>query len=533
MEQKICKAACYCRLSDDDVNDGMSVSIETQITIQKQYCKANKIQIVDFYCDDGYTGTNFNRPAFQRMLCDIKMKKVDTVIVKDLSRLGREHIEVGYYTQIFFPENNITFIIIADNTVITPRSKYDMMLPLRSVINEMLPAEVSAKVRQAFEAKSLNGEFLHPWTPYGYIKSTTEKNKLVIDEENAATVVKIFELVAYKGMGMTNIIDYLYENKVLNPTAVREYRKGDFSNQNPYGWRRSSINNLLHNEVYLGKIIYGKKRKVNFKSQKIIAVDESEWIVCENAHEPIISQQLWDDVHARLGERKRKCKSNKNENIFRGLLKCADCGGTMRVAFPKNKSPYFVCANSQKQKGGVKCCTTHNMRLDELYNAVLRDVKKIFIDCTKDEKSFREKVIAHINDSIPDTDGIKAEIENLEKQVQKEKKKFKRLYDDYFDGIIKNAEIFEEMSAECSKKIDAYSTQKDKLESELKRSRECYDDVEKFIKLIKRFSDITELDPEILNTLISKIEVGEKEYVSPDEIIQNVSIHYKFIKSYC
>ena len=158
MEQKMYKAACYCRLSDDDVNDGMSISIETQITIHKQYCKANQIQIVDFYCDDGYTGTNFERPAFKRMLEDIRAKKVDTVIVKDLSRFGREHIEVGYFTQIFFPENNVTFIIIADNTIITPRSKYDMMLPLRSVINEMLPAEVSQKVRQAFEAKSLNGE---------------------------------------------------------------------------------------------------------------------------------------------------------------------------------------------------------------------------------------------------------------------------------------------------------------------------------------------------------------------------------------
>jgi site-specific DNA recombinase len=209
MEQKMYKAACYCRLSDDDVNDGMSISIETQITIHKQYCKANQIQIVDFYCDDGYTGTNFERPAFKRMLEDIRAKKVDTVIVKDLSRFGREHIEVGYFTQIFFPENNVTFIIIADNTIITPRSKYDMMLPLRSVINEMLPAEVSQKVRQAFEAKSLNGEFLHPWLPYGYKKSTIEKNKLVVDEENAPTVVTIFELVAYHGMGMSNIAEYL------------------------------------------------------------------------------------------------------------------------------------------------------------------------------------------------------------------------------------------------------------------------------------------------------------------------------------
>lgn len=200
MEQKMYKAACYCRLSDDDLNDGMSVSIETQITIQKQYCKENQIQIVDFYCDDGYTGTNFERPAFKKMIEDIRRRKADTVIVKDLSRFGREHLEVGYYTQIFFPENNVNFIIISENKIITPRSRYDLMLPLRSVINEMLPAEVSEKVRQAFEAKSKNGEFLHPRVPYGYIKSTINKNKLIVDEENAPTVVTIFELVAYHGM---------------------------------------------------------------------------------------------------------------------------------------------------------------------------------------------------------------------------------------------------------------------------------------------------------------------------------------------
>lgn len=440
MEQKMYKAACYCRLSDDDVNDGMSISIETQITIHKQYCKANQIQIVDFYCDDGYTGTNFERPAFKRMLEDIRAKKVDTVIVKDLSRFGREHIEVGYFTQIFFPENNVTFIIIADNTIITPRSKYDMMLPLRSVINEMLPAEVSQKVRQAFEAKSLNGEFLHPWLPYGYKKSTIEKNKLVVDEENAPTVVTIFELVAYHGMGMSNIAEYLYEHQVLSPTALKEYNQGNYSNPNPYSWNRSSINNLLHNEVYLGKIVYGKRRKINFKSKKVVAVDESDWCVCEKAHEPIISQELWDEVQSKLSSRKREIKGNRSENIFRGLLKCADCGATMRIACPPNKSPYFVCTNSKILKGGVKRCTTHNIKLDDLCTSVLTDIRKIFADCKTDEKAFRKKVLANLNENIPDSEGIKAEIESLEKQIIKEKNKYKKIYNDYYDGIIKNAE---------------------------------------------------------------------------------------------
>ena len=533
MEQKMYKAACYCRLSDDDVNDGMSISIETQITIHKQYCKANQIQIVDFYCDDGYTGTNFERPAFKRMLEDIRAKKVDTVIVKDLSRFGREHIEVGYFTQIFFPENNVTFIIIADNTIITPRSKYDMMLPLRSVINEMLPAEVSQKVRQAFEAKSLNGEFLHPWLPYGYKKSTIEKNKLVVDEENAPTVVTIFELVAYHGMGMSNIAEYLYEHQVLSPTALKEYNQGNYSNPNPYSWNRSSINNLLHNEVYLGKIVYGKRRKINFKSKKVVAVDESDWCVCEKAHEPIISQELWDEVQSKLSSRKREIKGNRSENIFRGLLKCADCGATMRIACPPNKSPYFVCTNSKILKGGVKRCTTHNIKLDDLCTSVLTDIRKIFADCKTDEKAFRKKVLANLNENIPDSEGIKAEIESHEKQIIKEKNKYKKIYNDYYDGIIKNAEMFEEMSGECNDRIEAFTDRKSKLTAELNKNRVCCEDVVSFMNLLGRFSEIEELTPEILNTLISVIEVGEKVQNSPTETIQNVSVSYKFINQYC
>lgn len=533
MEQKMYKAACYCRLSDDDANDGMSVSIETQITIHKQYCKANQIRIVDFYCDDGYTGTNFDRPAFQRMLGDVRSKKVNTVIVKDLSRFGREHIEVDYYTQIFFPENDITFIIIADNTIITPHSKYDMMLPLRSVINEMLPAEVSQKVRQAFEAKSKNGEFLHSIIPYGYKKSTIEKNKLIVDEKYAPTIVLIYELVAYHGMGMRSIADYLFEHQILSPKAMREYERGDYSDPNPYSWGISTINSILHNEVYLGMIIYGKHRKINFKSKKVIAVDKADWCVCENAHEPIISQELWDDAQFKMESRKRLISEKKTENIFRGLLKCADCGGTMRIACPKNKSPYFVCTNSKAKKGGEKRCTTHNIRLDDLYASVLQDVRAILADCRTDEKAFQKKVLAYMETNAQDPEGLKADVDSLEKMILKEKAKYKRIYNDYYDGIIKSAEMFEEMSADCNDRIKVFSERKAKLTAELSQQEVCHDDVRNFVKLLRRFSDIEELTPEILNTLISVIEVGEKVHTSPTETIQSVSVNYKFINHYC
>lgn len=529
MEQRILKAACYCRLSEDDLNDGTSISIETQITIAKQYCKTNRIEIVDFYCDDGYTGTNFERPAFKRMIGDIEKGKVDTVVVKDLSRFGRESIKVNYYTQMFFPENNINFIIIADNTVITANSTYDFMLTIKSAINEIYPAEVSQKVRQAFKAKSMNGEFLHPYLPYGYVKSTTERNHLVVDKKNADVVRDIFEMVAYKGMGMKKISDYLLENKILSPAALRDYSRGDYSDPNPYSWNKSSINNLLHNEVYLGRIIYGKRRKVNFKSQKIVTTARDEWIVCENAHEAIISQELWDAAHQRLDGRRRERKTECVDNMYRSILVCADCGGTMWITAPPKKSTFFVCGNSRGRKAGVERCTTHNIRLDDLNEAVLADINSLLCDCCTDSDLFREKVMHKVVEKLPDVNQLQFELDELDRKIERESRKYKQLYDDYYDGVIKNAMLFEQMSTECNNRIESYTAQKEKLQADLKSTTEHFDSVDKFIGLIQRFKKVDSLNKEILNTLVDKIEVGERVNTAAKEYVQNVRIKYKFI----
>ena len=463
------------------------------------------------------------------MISDIEKGKVDTVIVKDLSRFGRESIKVNYYTQMFFPENGINFIIIADNTIINANSNYDFMLTIKSAINEIYPAEVSQKVRQAFKAKSMNGEFLHPYLPYGYIKSTTKRNHLVIDEKNAQVVRDIFEMVAYKGMGMQKISEYLFENKILSPAAFRDYAKGDYSTPNPYSWGKSSINNLLHNEVYLGRIIYGRRRKVNFKSQKVVTTDRDEWIICENAHEPIITQELWDAAHERLDGRRRERKLENIDNMYRSILVCADCGSTMWISSPPNKSTFYVCANSKVKKAGVDKCTTHNIPLDELNAAVVSDINSMLVDYQMNSDTFRENLICKITTNLPDVGQIKFELSEIEKQLERETKKYSRLYDDYYDGVIKNAMLFERMSTECNNRIESYTARKEKLEAELKATTAHFTGVDKFLGLMSRFTKIETLSKEILNTLIEKIEVCERESITPDDIVQNVRIKYKFI----
>lgn len=531
MEQKMYRAACYCRLSDDDASDGTSVSIETQMTIHKQYCEENQIQIIDFYCDDGYTGTNFERPAFKRMMNDVKNHRVNAVIVKDLSRFGRESIYVNYYTQVYFPENSIAFIIIAENKVVTSDSRYDIMLALKSTINEMYPAEVSEKVRQAFSAKSKNGEFLHPFIPYGYVKSAVDRNKLVVDEEYAPVVRQLFEMVAYKGLGAVEICKYLYENQIPNPTAMRERKRGIFTHPNPYSWNKSTINTLLHNEVYTGKIVFGKTRKVNFKSQKIVNVDKADWIVCERAHEAIISQELFDDVQAKLEVRRRDRKPQYIENIFKSVIKCADCGSPMYIISPKsgNRSTYFVCGRSQNRKGDPERCSTHNIRYDDLYGAVLSDVNAVIANCRADSRKFSDAVMSIIKSNQPEIGSTKARIASLKSKLGDEKAKFKKLYNDYYKGIIKNSELFEEMTSECNDCIEAYSAELEKLRRDMESNESRISDAGKFIELVKKFTETEELSQELLNTLVDRIEVNEKEQTESGGVVQNISIHYKFV----
>lgn len=529
MEMKMYKAACYCRLSQDDLNDGTSVSITTQMAVAREYCKDNQIQIVDFYCDDGFTGTNFNRPEFKRMMADIEKGRVDLVIVKDLSRFGREHIMVDSYIQIYFPENGVRFIAIYDNIDITPRSHYDLMMNIKSVINEYYPAEVSGKVRNSFDVKTRNGEFLHPTVPYGYKKSSTEKNKLEIDHEFAPVIVKIFEMIAYQGIGVTNVANLLHEQQILNPTAVKELRDGSIKSADPYRWNKSTIYNILNNQVYLGKMINGKTRKVSFKSDKIFKADESEWVVAENAHEPIISQELWDSAHMRINQRKRKCDSIRPENMFKGLLFCMDCGATMRIFNPKNKSRFFVCSKSQGRVAGDFKCTTHNIQYNVLAENVLSDINLMIKMLKTDEAAFKSKVLGNIKTDEDSEERIRGELNDVNKQIDRQTKKYKKLYDDFYDGIIHDPKLFEEMTAECEEKRRYYLARKNRLEEELGSVNKVYEDSERFIELLKKFDRITELTSEILNTLIEKITVGEKEHIEPNKTVQKVKIYYKFV----
>jgi site-specific DNA recombinase len=521
-------AACYCRLSRDDEQDGASVSIETQKKVLEDYCKANDFNVFDFYCDDGFTGTNFERPNFKRMMSDLNNGTVNMVVVKDLSRLGRNYIETGRLIEETFPEIGARFIAVGDD-VDTDRENLDLdlMLPMKNIFNQYYPADCSRKTRQAFKTKALRGEFIGSTAPYGYKKSVDDKHVLEIDKSTAPTIKWIFEMVAYHGYGYNKIARVLSKKKILTPTAYQAELNGKNYNKDPYDWNLASVRKMLENQVYLGHTINGKKRKISFKSKRVISQPESKWIMVENTHEPIISKQLWNDAHKRLDSRKRTSKTG-NVNIFAGLLKCDTCGCALGVANTSSRKNYYSC-NTYKRKG-KEACSIHYILKDDLYDIVLADIQKKLKVVKLNEEDF----IKRVQKKLGSTDNhqkecVLKEISSLEIKIKSLDNKFDKLYEDRLEGVISDKR-FKEMSGKCEDEQQKLSIRLDELKEHLNQQTEIKVNVSSFVETIKQYTDVKGLDKELLNRLIDKIVIGDK--VKTDNgYTQRITIYYKFLGS--
>lgn len=521
-------AACYCRLSRDDVQDGTSVSIETQKKILEDYCKFNDFNVFDFYCDDGFTGTNFERPNFKRMMSDLNNGAVNMVVVKDLSRLGRNYIETGKLIEETFPESGVRFIAVGDD-VDTERENLDLdlMLPMKNIFNQYYPADCSRKTRQAFKTKALRGEFIGSTAPYGYKKSVDDKHVLEIDKATAPTIQWIFEMVAYHGYGYNKIARVLSKKKILTPTAYQAELNGKSYNKDPHDWNLATVRKMLENQVYLGHTINGKKRKISFKSKRVVLQPESKWIMVENTHEPIISQQLWNDAHKRLDSRKRTSKTG-NVNIFAGLLKCDTCGCALGVANTSSRKNYYSC-NTYKRKG-KEACSIHYILKDDLYDILLADIQKKLKVVKLNEDDFIKRVLKKLGSTDNNQkECILEEISALEIRIKALDNKFDRLYEDRLDGVISDKR-FKEMSSKCEDEQQKLSIRLEELKEHLNQQTEIKFNVSSFVDIIKQYTDVKALDKELLNRLIDKIVIGDK--VKTDNgYTQRITIYYKFLGS--
>ena len=525
-EQSRLIAALYCRLSDDDEKDGTSVSIETQEKLLTDYCKQHGICIYGVYKDDGFTGTNFNRPDFKRMMEDVKAKRVNVVIVKDLSRFGRNYLQVGFYISDIFPQMNVRFIAIGDD-VDTDRgdTDYDLMLPIKNVFNEYYPADCSKKTKQAFITKAMNGEYIGSFAVYGLLKSQADKHTLEINPEVSPNVIWMFEMAANHGYGYNKIASVLREHKILTPAAYRAQLLKRPYDKDPYDWNLTSVYKILNDKTYLGYLISGRRRKASFKSKRIIRQEEEDWIMLPGIVPQLISQQLWNDAHEKLDSRKREGKSGFN-NIFAGLIKCDKCGHALGIANASGRNNYYLC-NTYKKKGpGV--CSSHYILYDELYDTILRDINSMLYMVREKREMFMERVLHKVSCGCDSEDArIESEIAALEAKITELDLKFERLYDDRFNGLLSDRK-FQELSTKCEAEQDEARERRALLVKKKNSSQATAYTMEQFIALAEQFEILTELDDEVLNRLIQSIVIGDR--IKGKGITeQQITINYKFI----
>lgn len=520
----------YGRLSQEDELKGDSNSIQNQRMLLEKYAQENGFVNVKFLYDDGYSGTNFNRPAWSEIMKLIESGEVETLIVKDLSRLGREYLQVGYYTEIYFPQQGVRFIAVNDG-VDSLYSETNDFTPMRNYFNELYAKDSSKKVRIVKRAQAERGELLGGKPPYGYKRDETVRKGIVPDEEAAGVVKRIFALCA-EGKGPNQIARLLTKEQVLTPSNY-SYRKtgvshAELDTTRPYSWCGSSVTGILDNKTYLGHMAGLRSTTLSYKNKKLIRHPESEQILVENTHEPLITQELWDIVQEVRKHKKRTPKQMEEPNMFSGLVYCADCGKPLvlhRAHTMKATQNNFMCYTYKKK--GKEVCSAHYIREQDLTRIILDDLRRVTHFARQKERLFAEYI--NQKNSVE----LRREINTVQKELDSMRRRnadltalFKRLYEDNVLGRVTN-EQFRILSGDYNAEQKELSAAIPEKESRLEKLKASAANVDAFIEKAKRYTEIQELTPEILRLFISRIEVGERGEKYSRTAEQSIRIIYR------
>ena len=503
--------AIYIRLSREDGDKEESDSVGNQRKLLTEYvAKKDDFILYDVYVDDGYSGTNFNRPSFQRMIADIEDGKVNCVVVKDLSRFGRDYIDTGRYLERYFPELGVRFISVTDS-IDSMKQAYDMLLPIKNIFNEQYARDISKKIQATVKSKQKAGEFIGAFTSYGYKKSPVDKNKLVIDDYAADVVRRIFSLYI-QGYGKQRIAKLLNAEGILCPAEYKKVNGENYKNCNRLEsttyWSYSTINSILHREMYVGNMVQGTKHQRMRSKQK--KMPKEEWIIVENTHEPIIDKATWEKAQSLLQKRTRELDLETNKNIFAGFVKCGDCGRAMTKNMWRRadgSKTYSLYCGTYK-RNGKQYCTPHTLPMAVLEDIVLGDLKAIVdsVDNLKElvqSQSFTASKVKRIADT--ELSKIKAELERV-------KRLKKSIYEDYREELISKEE-FLSYRDDYLKKEELYSKQIEALE-EKKKDNVTEDVFETpWLKRLLELKDIETLDRDIVVEMISEIKVYENRKI--------------------
>ncbi len=527
--------ALYMRLSRDDESFGDSVSIETQRTILRRFAEENNLHVVGEYIDDGWSGTNFDRPNFQRMMQDVEAGKINCIASKDLSRFGREHIMMDYYLEFVFPEKGIRYIAVSDNED-TEKGLSDFV-PFKNLFNEWFAKDTSRKVKNSLHAKFLAGERTFAYAPLGYKRDPEVKNRLVIDEEMRWIVEKIFDL-AFHGVGAAKITNILVDEQVPTPGWLNYTRYGTFANiyadapeKKRYAWTVAQVKSIVKNETYIGNSVHGIQTNISYKNKKKIRKPPEEWLRIENTHEAIISKEVFEQVQEQIASRRRKMKTATTQ-IFSGLMKCADCGWSMSYGTNNSNSKpfhYFVCTN-YRQHGPKHCdCTAHYIRYDTLYAYVLSCLQYWSAQSDMGEEHLKGQLL-HANDREQQrmARAREAELKRAQKRQKELDRLFAKLYEDWAAERITEYN-FNALSEKYQTEQEEVLAKVERLQAELATEQQTVVNIDQWIGLIQQYTYPEELTAEMLNALIEKIVVHEKTIGEDGEKEQTVDIYYRFV----
>ena len=519
--------ALYARLSKDDDLVGDSNSIVHQKEILAKYAKEHGFTNIEFYVDDGFSGTNFNRPDFQRMMADAEEGKISTVIVKDMSRFGRDYIMVGYYTEIYFSNLDIRFIAINDNVDSNIQTENDLT-PFKNVFNEWYARDTSKKIRAVFKAKGNSGKHLTTNPPFGYKKDPDDKDKWIIDDEAAATVRRIFQMYV-DGYRISEIGHKLTEEKVETPILYYMNRgiKTNARSEYPEIWDLMSIKYILSQTAYAGHTVNFQTAVKSYKTKKQVNLPRNQWVIFRNTQEAIIDEKTFETVQQMRKAKRARTKYNE-PNMFSGLLYCADCGNhlTIQRVARNRKMDNFSCATYRKKKKGL--CSCHRILVSDLETIVKEDLQKVCEYVLFHEKEFTDEYLSGSKrETVKFQAKTKAELKRLYERQEDIGRIIRKLYEDNVNGRITD-ERFDFLAKSYEDEGNDLKTKIQKLKNALASSVQDEEKLSKFLKVVKSYTEIEELTPEILNSFIEKIYIGETEKYDGRKM-QEVEIIYKFV----
>lgn len=499
--------ALYIRLSKEDESEGPSQSVTNQKSLLEEFTQKHRLQVYDTYIDDGWSGTSFDRPAFQRMVADIESKKVNMVITKDLSRLGRDYIMTGHYMERYFPEHRVRYISLLDGIDTGVDSSANDITPFRAIMNDMYAKDISKKIKSVKRDKQRKGQFIGGKPMYGYKLHPTEKNKIIVDEEVAPVVRRIFAM-ALDGMSCRKIAATLNEEHVPTPAAYCGWNMG---RKGPYAglWSSERISEMLQNETYIGNMVQGRQVKISYKSKKCLHQERENWVVVENTHEPLIDAESFRKVRMLVNSRKHT-RSRTYDFLLKGLVFCHECGYPLAVINRPNAKGedtlYFVCRTYQRfTKAGV--CSCHSIKEARLTEAVLAKVREVCENYLNPQTllPMAEKAVREASQK----DRAAAEITALQGKIANLTENLDRMYTDRLSGLLPETDfrrIFTRIKGErerMEERIRELENQQKSPVSQKDRAKE----------LVQRFLDTACASRELLVSLIERIELTENKEI--------------------